>query len=414
MGFQNGCKYLWIKWSGFGRINVSESPTNQELNCMRIHFKTLSLIIIILSPSELFSAAKLWEVLPRAFPAFTRCFTTSAIQPLRAIQPLLSNVEKEFNKASIPFVLPQEVNSTLVTIRDGLQTEKKVDSEVRARLMGYEARIVSGLVYRQELGLCVKQSPVSQPDLLIRAMIEEEMSPTAERMSILVANQRGFEDFVKLFQTLPPEWQAALEVAFFTSACPEFLKRNTGFSSIEHHLKTAEQIAKDASRLGVLFKRAFVSMAFRSPFSEEDLTDRAFGICRELYGMGYTEVVPADTNGIASVPQVIKLFHALRKDGIPKDCLGFHGHDLGNEIEAVVASLPFVTTVDATVLGIGGCPFSPGSPGNMNVRIIRDTLGRLGVDTGLQFTSHNGLNVLKSAERAFRYALNGHGVEILE
>jgi hydroxymethylglutaryl-CoA lyase len=384
---------------------------------MRINFKTISLIII-LSPSQLFSALMLWEALPRAFPralpTLTHCFTTHAIQPITTLR----NVEIKFNEASIPFVLPGKVKITLATLRDGAQSQRKnLDLKVRANLIGQEAHIISGLAFRQEVGSCVKPSlmpTVAQPDLLIRAMIEEGMSPTAERMSILVPNQRGFEDFVKLFQTLPPEWQAALEVAFFTSACPEFLKRNTGFSSIEHHLKTAEQIAKDASRLGVLFKRAFVSMAFRSPFSEEDLTDRAFGICRELYGMGYTEVVPADTNGIASVPQVIKLFHALRKDGIPKDCLGFHGHDLGNEIEAVVASLPFVTTVDATVLGIGGCPFSPGSPGNMNVRTIKDTLGELGVDTGLQLTSHNGLNVLKSAERAFRYALNGHGVEILE
>lgn len=110
--------------------------------------------------------------------------------------------------------------------------------------------------------------------------------------------------------------------------------------------------------------------------------------------------MPDYTNGIASVAQVIKLFHRLRKAKIPRECLGFHGHDLGNEIAAVLASLPFVTTIDATVLGIGGCPFSPGSPGNMNIRNVNDTLRALGISTGIS-ASH-----LASAETALRYVLN--------
>ncbi len=213
--------------------------------------------------------------------------------------------------------------------------------------------------------------------------------------------------FLTLGVTLPREWKDVLEVAFFTSACPEFLRRNTRFSSIEQHLETACKIAKDATSLGIRYRRAFVSMAFRSPFSKDDLTDRAFGICRELYDMGYNEIVPADTNGIASICQVIKLYDALRKTGIPRECLGFHGHDLGGKgIEAVVASLPFVTTVDVTILGIGGCPFSPGAPGNMNARLVADVLGALGISTGISYPH------LERAETALKDILNRHGLSL--
>lgn len=87
---------------------------------MKISFKVLPLTIIILFDAQLFSASKLWE-LPRVVPTFIRCFTTRAICPIT----IRRNVEAEFDKASIPLKLPAKVNTTLVTMRDGIQGQQK-------------------------------------------------------------------------------------------------------------------------------------------------------------------------------------------------------------------------------------------------------------------------------------------------
>jgi hydroxymethylglutaryl-CoA lyase len=379
--------------------------THPKLNFMHLNFKTLLLFIIFLN-SQLFSAFRLLE-LGLETRRLARCVSTLAAS-VPSISPMRESVHDAFKARSTPFNLPPCIDISWSTARDGLQIYHNTPFKIshRGMLLFLETGITQQC-FRQEVGSFVNPSrlpAVSQPHLVIQKMIEYGIPPQAQRVSVLVTNERGFEDFAKLFDKVPEEWKRVLEPAIFTAACPVFLKRNTGFSCIEDHMKILEKIAIEAAALHVYYTRAFVSMAFRSPFNNDNLTTIAANLCKGLHKMGYAEIVPADTNGLASVTQIIDLFSDLQKCGIPKESLGFHGHDLGNEIEALVAALPFVNTVDVTVSGIGGCPFSPGAPGNMNARLVANVLEALGVKTGVSYPH------LKKAEIALSGMLKRYGL----
>lgn len=352
---------------------------------MHLNFKTI-LVFIIFFNAQLFSASRFLELGLETIGLARRVSTLADVNPIFQIR---ERIHAAFNARSKPFNLPPCINITWSTARDGLQIYHKTPFKIahRGMLLFLETSIIPQC-FRQEFGSFVNPSrlpAVSQPQLVIKKMIEYGIPPQAQRISVLITNERGFEDFAKLFHEVPEEWKQALEPAIFTAACPVFLKSNTGFSCIEDHMKILEKIATEAAALHVCYTRAFVSMAFRSPFNNNDLTPIAANLCRELHKIGYAEVVPADTNGLASITQIIDLFSDLHRSGVPRESLGFHGHDLGNEIEALVAVLPFVNTVDVTVSGIGGCPFSPGAPGNMNARLVAKVLETLGIKTGVSY-----------------------------
>lgn len=374
---------------------------------MHLNFKTILLFIIFLN-SQLFSAFRFLE-LGLETRRFARCVSTLAA----SVPPIFSmreRVHDVFKARSTPFNLPPCIDITWSTARDGLQIYHNTPFKIshRGMLLFLETSITPHC-FRQEFGSFVSPSrvpAVSQPQLVIKKMVEYGIPPQTQRVSVLTTNEHGFEDFAKLFDEVPEEWKRVLEPAIFTAACPVFLKNNTGFSCIETHMKILEKIATAAAALRVRYTRAFISMAFRSPFNNADLTPLAADLCKALYKMGYAEIVPADTNGLASVTQIIDLFSDLHSSGIPRKSLGFHGHDLGNEIEALVAALPFVNTVDVTVSGIGGCPFSPGAPGNMNARLVANVLETLGIETGVSYPH------LKKAEIALSGMLKRYGLPL--
>lgn len=352
---------------------------------MHLNFKYILLFITFLN-AQLFSASRFLDLgIETTTRVVHHASTLARVHPIQ----LKERIQAAFNAKSKPFNLPTCIDITWSTARDGLQIYHNVPFKIahRGMLLFLESSIAPQC-FRQEVGSFVNPSrlpAVSQPHLVVKKMVEYGIPPQAKRVSVLITNERGFDDFTALFDEVPEGWKRVLEPAIFTAACPVFLKHNTGFSRIEDHIKTLEKIAARAAALQVCYTRAFVSMAFRSPFSTNDLTPIAASLCRELHKMGYAEVVPADTNGFASVAKIIDLFSELHASGIPKEALGFHGHDLGNEIEALVAALPFVRTIDATIGGIGGCPFSPGAPGNMNARLVAENLEALGVTTGISF-----------------------------
>lgn len=360
---------------------------------MKNYIKIFLLATFTLFNSQLFSAC-VWEVfgqvpLRRFATAASQWFTTG-INRQKACS-ITQRAKAQFQNISVPFTLPEEVKLTGVTARDGFQGRPKTKFSIEDRvgnILSESGIFEPGKFYRQEYGSCIKPDllpGISQPELVVGEMLRRGLPPTAQRISILVPNMHGFRAFAKLFNNVPTRWEESFEVAFFTSSCPEFLVRNTGFSSIEAHLEVAQNITIEARKLGADFMRVFISMALRSPFHGDDLTPRTIKTCEQLHKMGYTEIVPADTNGLASLEQIILLFSTLQKLGIPKEALGFHAHDLGNGIENVVAALPFINTIDVATSGIGGCPFSPGSPGNMNTRLVADTFRALGVATGVRY-----------------------------
>ena len=106
---------------------------------------------------------------------------------------------------------------------------------------------------------------------------------------------------------------------------------------------------------------------------------------QQLLEWGVDEVALADTVGHATPPQVGSLIKHLIAEGINPNQLAVHLHDtlafgLANASAAIEAG---VRTIDASIGGLGGCPFAPGAAGNLATEDIVLLATRLGFDTGI-------------------------------
>ncbi len=117
---------------------------------MKISFKALSLMLIILSNSQLFSASLLFDGLGKARTVYGGFVKATKIR---------TYVEKELQNKPLPFFLRDSVHPTFTTMRDGFQSYPiDFGLKERAIFISQEASIVSGSVYRQEIGSFVNGS----------------------------------------------------------------------------------------------------------------------------------------------------------------------------------------------------------------------------------------------------------------
>jgi hydroxymethylglutaryl-CoA lyase len=126
-----------------------------------------------------------------------------------------------------------------------------------------------------------------------------------------------------------------------------------------------------------------LSVAFGCPFDGEVSEDQVVAIVREAASMGVPEIAIADTIGVADPWTVRKRVEAVRA-AAPDARLRLHFHDtrntgLANAYAGVEAG---VDILDASVGGIGGCPFAPGATGNIATEDLVYMLERAGFSTG--------------------------------
>ena len=123
-----------------------------------------------------------------------------------------------------------------------------------------------------------------------------------------------------------------------------------------------------------------VSVAFGCPFEGEVDPGRVVDLCARLEGAD--ELVLADTIGVATPGAVTRLTERVAELGRP---VGFHGHDTRHTgvASAWAAVEAGASVLDASVAGLGGCPFAPRATGNVATEDVVYLLEREGVDTGV-------------------------------
>jgi isopropylmalate/homocitrate/citramalate synthase len=250
--------------------------------------------------------------------------------------------------------------------RDGLQNEQQVfPPETRAELVD---RLAAAGLRRIEAASFVNPDRVPQ-----MAGAEEVVAALERRDGVeyagLALNARGYE---RLRET------GLDEVSFALAATENFSRRNAG-ASVEESIAAAEQIAARAREDGIRASLT-ISVAFGCPFEGPVDPDQVVEIAARLAATEADELVLADTIGVATPTQVRRLIERLAKLGKP---VGGHFHNTRNTgfANAYAALEAGASVLDASVGGLGGCPFAPKATGNIATEDLVYLLEGEGVET---------------------------------
>jgi (R)-citramalyl-CoA lyase len=252
--------------------------------------------------------------------------------------------------------------------RDGLQNEQQVvPPETRAELV---RRLVDAGLKRIEAASFVNPERVPQ-----MAGAEEVAAGLERRDGVVYAglalNERGYD---RLRET------GLDEVSFALAATESFSQRNAG-ASVEESIAAAEQIVTRAREDGIRASLT-ISVAFGCPFEGPVAPDRVVGIAERLAATDADELVLADTIGVATPTQVRTLLERVAELGKP---VGGHFHNTRNTgfANAYAALEAEVSMLDASVGGLGGCPFAPRATGNIATEDLVYLLEGEGIETGV-------------------------------
>jgi hydroxymethylglutaryl-CoA lyase len=191
----------------------------------------------------------------------------------------------------------------------------------------------------------------------------------------LVLNQRGYE---RLLATGKLD-----EAGLVIPATDTFCQRNQGMD-LAACVAMAKQVLGDARRRG-LRAQATIAVAFGCPFEGEVPVRRVLDIAAALAEEAPVELALADTVGVGVPGQVLELYGALRELLGPDMPLRAHFHNTRNTgiANAFAAVQAGVATLDASIGGIGGCPFAPNASGNIASEDLQYMLERMGIATGV-------------------------------
>jgi hydroxymethylglutaryl-CoA lyase len=194
------------------------------------------------------------------------------------------------------------------------------------------------------------------------------------RYSALVPNLEGLERAAAA---------GLAEVAVLSASSETFSRRNVN-QSVDESIATCGAVARAADAAGIRV-RAYLSTAFGCPFEGDVPVERVVALAARLADLGVFEVAVSDTIGVAHPGQVRRVLTALVQV-LPVDRLALHFHDTrGMAVANVLAAIDYgIRTFDASAGGLGGCPFAPGSSGNVATESLIYLLNGLGYRMGVR------------------------------
>jgi hydroxymethylglutaryl-CoA lyase/(R)-citramalyl-CoA lyase len=255
--------------------------------------------------------------------------------------------------------------------RDGLQNEPEtLAPAVRAELID---RLAAAGLRRVEAVSFVRDERVPQ-----MAGAEEVVAAVDRRDGVeyagLVLNERGYDRFRS----------TGLNRLNVTLGATESFNRRNGNASLDEAQARVAAILATAE----VPTTATISVAFGCPFEGE--VDPG-AVVELAWSLAADEVVLADTIGVASPAAVRSLVERAAGDG---RVVGFHGHNTRNTgyANAVAALEAGAGVLDASIGGLGGCPYAPKATGNVATEDLVYLLEREGVDTGLDLDALIGIS----------------------
>jgi isopropylmalate/homocitrate/citramalate synthase len=161
----------------------------------------------------------------------------------------------------------------------------------------------------------------------------------------------------------------ATEIALFTAASESFSRKNTN-CSIAESMARLQTVAGLASNSGMRI-RAYISCVLGCPYEGNIEAATVVSISEQLLQMGCDEISLGDTIGTGTPAQANALVERVSDT---------YGQALANILACLDAG---ITTVDASVAGLGGCPYAHGASGNVATEDVVYMLHGLGLETGI-------------------------------
>ncbi|MDE0253386.1 MAG: hydroxymethylglutaryl-CoA lyase [Rhodospirillaceae bacterium] len=263
------------------------------------------------------------------------------------------------------YVRVQEVGA-----RDGLQNEPRtVPADIKVDLI--ERLAAAGLP-------AVESGAFVSPKWVPQMADSEEVFRRIDRRDgvtypALTPNMKGFERAVAVGVT---------EVGVFAAASETFSQRNTN-CTIKESLERFRPVCAAAAQAGVRVQ-GYVSTVLGCPYEGAVDPGIVADLCGRLYAMGCCRVALGDTIGVGTPAKAAALIDRVA-EAVPLTDIGIHFHDTyGQALANTLACLDRgVRTVDASVSGLGGCPYAPGAAGNLATEDLIYMLDGLGMETGV-------------------------------
>ncbi|HNQ57354.1 MAG: hydroxymethylglutaryl-CoA lyase [Rhodocyclaceae bacterium] len=266
--------------------------------------------------------------------------------------------------------LPNKVKIVEVGPRDGLQNESRlVPSAVKVELID---RL--GMAGLKTIEAAAFVSPKWVPQMGDAAEVMTSLPRRAGvSYPVLVPNLKGFEQALAA---------GAEEIAVFGAASEAFSQKNIN-CSIAESLERFRPVAEAAQKNGIRV-RGYVSCVVGCPYQGAVLPAAVAEVAARLVEMGCYEISLGDTIGVGTPAAVQRMLEEVALL-VPVERLAGHYHDTwGMALANIYASLEMgVAVFDASVAGLGGCPYAAGASGNVASEDVVYLMNGLGIETGI-------------------------------
>lgn len=265
--------------------------------------------------------------------------------------------------------LSKKVKIVEVGPRDGLQNEKTpLSVEDKVALIN---RLTDAGLPVIESGAFVSPKWVPQmadTDKVLAAIDYKD----GVSYPVLVPNERGMADAMAA---------GVKEIAVFAAASESFSKKNINCSIDDSLARFAPVI--ETARANNILVRGYVSCVMGCPYEGAVKPDAVADVSKKLFAMGCYEISLGDTIGVGVPDQTRRVLHAVASR-VPIEHLAAHFHDTGGRaLDNLDVALDMgVRTIDASVGGLGGCPYADGASGNVATEDVIDMLHKADFVTG--------------------------------
>ncbi len=265
---------------------------------------------------------------------------------------------------------PQQVKIVEVGPRDGLQNESSIiDTQTKVQFINQLAK--TGLTYIEASSFV---NPQRIPQLADADLVFETIERQPGRHYLaLVPNMRGMERALQVNVDT---------VAVFTAVSETFCQKNIR-CSVKASLQRFEPVI-EAAKMNGKAVRAYISCVLGCPYEGDVQSSHVATLAQDLVAMGCDEISLGDTIGLGT-PLRAREMLLETANRVELDKLAIHFHDTrGQALVNIFACLALgVSTIDASVAGLGGCPYAPGATGNVATEDVVYMLHGMGIETGV-------------------------------
>ena len=267
-------------------------------------------------------------------------------------------------------MIPEKIQIVEVGPRDGLQNEKEwVPTETKISLI--EKLADAGLTK-------IEATSFVSPKWVPQLKDAHEVFTGIKRIAgvsypVLTPNMKGFERALEA---------DAKEIAVFSAASEAFTQKNTN-CSIEESINRFRPVLEEAKKTNIPV-RGYISCVLGCPYQGKVAVENVVNLAAKMTEMGCSQISLGDTIGAGTPVQAKRMVQKV-SEKVPVSKLALHFHDTrGQALANIYACLELgVTVIDASVSGLGGCPYAKGATGNVATEDVVFMLHGMDIETGI-------------------------------